>query len=48
MLAVISPINSAAIEISKWGSSGFANSDKDVCPIWTLFQKISGAFISME
>lgn len=48
MLAVINLINSAAIEISKWGSSGFANSDKKLCPNWTPFQKIRGVCIGME
>lgn len=32
MLAVINPINSAAIENSEWGSSGFASSDNGLYP----------------
>lgn len=32
MLAMISPINSAAVEVSEWGNSGFANSDNGLYP----------------
>lgn len=32
MLSVTSPVNSAATEVSKWGNSGFANSDRGVYP----------------
>lgn len=48
MLAAINLINSAAIEISKWGSAGFASSTKNLCPNWTLLQKIRGVRIEME
>lgn len=32
MVAVIIPINSAAIDVSEWGKSGFANSNSGLYP----------------
>lgn len=48
MLAVISTVNCATIEISEWGNSGFANSDNGLYPdqLNSYFRKL-GAYVSM-